>query len=354
MNWLLSHICFVCFKCYLSIEDCFKSCWCLWFVVSFENMETINASFLYELRSKGGREAIDLCMKVGLIADERRCKVCGKAMEVVLKKKGATEDYVWRCRKSMDGVQHDECMSVRKGSWFEFSKLSICNILLVTFHWFHKLPNKYTEQMLQMSSSTVVDWKSFCREICMEACVKESKPIGGVNVIVEIDEIKFGKRKYNRGKAVRGKWVIGGLEKGSHKMFFRVVKNRGKDVLLDIIKTFVLPGTTIISKCWKSYDCLEDERYRHLMLNHSLKFKNPENGVHTNSIEGMWSTIKRSLSISTNHCKDHFDGYLAEYMWRRSHPSQKFTDFLEAVRCVYAPSDNVSYIKIQMCYFRIN
>ncbi|GFV23124.1 uncharacterized protein TNCV_1709941 [Trichonephila clavipes] len=31
----------------------------------------------------------------------------------------------------------------------------------------------------------------------------------GVNVIVEIDEIKFGKMKYGKGKPVNGKWVLG-------------------------------------------------------------------------------------------------------------------------------------------------
>ena len=35
--------------------------------------------------------------------------------------------------------------------------------------------------------------------------------IGGVGCIVEIDESKFGKRKYNRSRRVVGKWVLGGF-----------------------------------------------------------------------------------------------------------------------------------------------
>ena len=113
-----------------------------------------------------------------------------------------------------------------------------------------------------------------------------SERIGGVGTIVEIDESKFGKRKYNRGKRVDGRWVFGGIERGSKKTFFRVVENRGKEVLLAIIKEFVQPGTTIISDCWKSYDCLEDEGFHHLTVNHSLEFKHSETGAHTNTIEG--------------------------------------------------------------------
>ena len=33
--------------------------------------------------------------------------------------------------------------------------------------------------------------------------------IGGVGEIVEVDESKFGKRKYNTGKRVVGKWILG-------------------------------------------------------------------------------------------------------------------------------------------------
>ncbi|GFT08100.1 DDE_Tnp_IS1595 domain-containing protein [Nephila pilipes] len=91
-----------------------------------------------------------------------------------------------------------------------------------------------------------------------------SEIIGGVGKIVEIDESKFEKRKYNRGHRVEGQWVFGGVERGSGKLFLVAVHVRTKETLLSLIKEWIKPGTTIYSDCWKSYDCLADEDYEHL------------------------------------------------------------------------------------------
>lgn len=49
-------------------------------------------------------------------------------------------------------------------------------------------------------------------------------------------------------------------------------------------------------------------------MNHSLHFKDPETGVHSNTIEGSWKHAKASLS---QYCrkKEFYAGYLAKYMF---------------------------------------
>ena len=41
----------------------------------------------------------------------------------------------------------------------------------------------------------------------------EKQKIGGPGIIVEMDESKFGHRKYNRGHRVESPWVVGGVER---------------------------------------------------------------------------------------------------------------------------------------------
>jgi len=119
-----------------------------------------------------------------------------------------------------------------------------------------------------------------------------SEKLGGPGKIVEIDESKFGRRKYHRGHHVDGQWVFGGIGRGSGRVFFSAVEKRDTATLLQVIKSWILPGTTIISDCWKAYDCLESEGFVHLTVNHSINFVDPVTGAHTNSIESTWRHLK--------------------------------------------------------------
>ncbi|GBM38427.1 hypothetical protein AVEN_260810-1 [Araneus ventricosus] len=71
-----------------------------------------------------------------------------------------------------------------------------------------------------------------------------------------------------------------------------------------------------MSDCWSSYSCLSDEGFKHLTVNHSVTFVDPDTGAHTNAIKGTWSALKRSLH-GTNHVTGEFDAYMAKYIWRR-------------------------------------
>ena len=51
----------------------------------------------------------------------------------------------------------------------------------------------------------------------------------------------------------------------------------------------------------------------HYWVNHSLHFANPiEPNIHTNSIEGFWSNLKKSLAIPIKHLDDYINSYLFE------------------------------------------
>ena len=68
---------------------------------------------------------------------------------------------------------------------------------------------------------------------------------GGSGKIIEVDEAKFGKRKFNVGRMIKGQWVFGGFERESKKFFLVPVPARNKEYLLQVIQDWILPGTVV-------------------------------------------------------------------------------------------------------------
>jgi hypothetical protein len=110
---------------------------------------------------------------------------------------------------------------------------------------------------------------------------------------------------------------------------------------LPIIEEWILPGTTIISDCWKAYNCLEREGYVHLKVNHSLHFKDPETGAHSNSIESSWRAAKAVVS-SSGRRKAHIPGNLARYMFNKRCAALKLDrteEFFRLAGTLYNPNN---------------
>ena len=90
----------------------------------------------------------------------------------------------------------------------------------LTYEIFHNVPAKRILHEYGHGSHTVTDWRQFVREAMAVYLQDNSQKIGGPDKIVEIDESKFGKRKYLRGHRVQGQWIFGGVERGSIQFNF--------------------------------------------------------------------------------------------------------------------------------------
>ena len=114
----------------------------------------------------------------GLIGDfEELCDVCLHGNIRLRKDNSYSKDgYVWRCT-------YKECnfkISIREGSWFAKSHLSLSDIVKLTYYWVNKQPNNLSEFELTLSCHTVVDWYSFAREVCTERVKRSSETVGGL------------------------------------------------------------------------------------------------------------------------------------------------------------------------------
>ncbi|GAA5815766.1 hypothetical protein MFLAVUS_009281 [Mucor flavus] len=96
--------------------------------------------------------------------------------------------------------------------------------------------------------------------------IKPNNKIGGRNEIVEIDETKIAKRKYNKGHKVEGAWVIGGIQR-------KPIEERNIENINEIINKYIKKvkfndGNTIQVNNIKKYDQLNnnyDDNYEETM-----------------------------------------------------------------------------------------
>lgn len=220
----------------------------------------------------------------GLLLNRKKCIKCKRECGIYKRNR----KYFFQCNKKKCRKQYT---AIPKNSFLSNARLNMTVIVQLIFCFINDMTSTQIKKMLGLSASTVSDWLNFFREVCEVAIMNSSEKLGGEGKIVEIDESVFGKRKYNKGRMVKSRWVIGGIERGTGKCFLVPVSNRNSETIMNVIQMYINPGTTIITDEWKGYNKLCKENYTHLTVNHSINFVNAETGAHTNTIEGEWSKV---------------------------------------------------------------
>jgi len=141
-------------------------------------------------------------------------------------------------------------------------------------------------------------------------------PLSGV---VETDETYVGGRYKGAGKGYDNKEVVFGMVERGGRVKAEHVQSAGARVLLPRLRSTVAPGTVVYSDQAQVYRTLHRVGYYHDSVNHSIG----EYGrgiVHTNTIEGFWSQLKRSID-GTYHCVSakYLQLYLNEFVYRYNH-----------------------------------
>lgn len=265
-------------------------------------------------------KTVEYLMQNNVIEDTRRCDHCQGLAHINL------DRMTYRC------VRCKKEKSVRTNTFFAGSKLSIQKILRFGTLWLYGDSSTQIRAKTHHSWKVVSDFSSHYRQLVCGMIEEEDTKIGGPGVVVEIDETKMGKRKYNRGHRVEGVWVMGGVERTELRKFFAVsVPDRSAATLIPIIQRHILPGSVIMSDLWKAYSGLEQLGYTHQTVNHSINYVDPETGACTNKIEGTWNGLKQKIP-ARNRVEEGMDGHLLEFIWRRKHVTRLWDALLEALR----------------------
>jgi hypothetical protein len=248
------------------------------------------------------------------------CNACGSKASLNCKTK-LFRCTRYNCRKKW---------SCLKSTFFAHSKLPVHKMLYLAYHWLAGITHDSLCRIGGFSEHTVTEFTRDLQTLVSDSLDEEDIVIGGQGIIVELDESKFGKRKYNRGHHVEGVWVFGGIERtDERKTFLRVVEKRDAYTLRCVILRHVHKGSILITDFWRGYLGIEELGYEDLRVNHSVGFVDNETGACTNTIEGTWSGVKRMIPVRNRiiGCDDQ----LWTFIWRRRHKGDLWGGFFLAL-----------------------
>lgn len=144
--------------------------------------------------------------------------------------------------------------------------------------------------------------------------------MGGGNGTVEVDETYIGGRKRgHRGHLADKETVFGMVERGG-TVRAEHVKSAGARVLLPRLRDSVAVGTTVYSDQAQVYKTLRRLGYKHASVNHSAN-EWSRGKVSTNTIEGFWSQMKRSIdgtyhAVSPKYLQHYVNEFAFRYNYR--------------------------------------
>lgn len=205
-------------------------------------------------------------------------------------------------------------------------------ILFLTYELIRGTKTGHIEEEYFFASHTLTDWGQFINETILYFIEISSEKIGGFGKTIDVDESKFGKRKYPQGHPVKGQLVIGGVERESGKFFLVAVHDQSKETLIGLIKQWIEPGTTIYSAGLSLYQTLEKEDFDYLTITHGVNFVDPTTDCPINANESTWRSFKDTLP--THKQPLDFQFHLAYYMFEKSCSAKRidhFSKFLEII-----------------------
>lgn len=209
-------------------------------------------------------------------------------------------------------------------------------------HWFHAvflmastrcgISAKQLERELGVTYKTA--WRMFHR--IRELLFDDEQPLSGE---VEADETYVGGRRKGKtgrpGRGDRQKTPVFGMVERGGRVVAKVVPDAQQATLMPHVQKRVLPEAVVYTDEWVGYNPLGKAGYHHRRIHHAAGVY-VTGTVHTNTVEGFWSLVKRGIS-GVHHAVSakYLQGYLDEYAWRYNHrhdPQPMFTTLLENVR----------------------
>ena len=159
-----------------------------------------------------------------------------------------------------------------------------------------------------------------------------------LNGEVECDEAYIGGREKNKheskktegtqGRSTKTKTPVFGMIERNGNLVARKVQDTKGNTLCPLIRQFVKEGSRIFTDEFIGYNSLYNSEYTHAIVRHNAK-EFVVGDVHTNSIEGFWGQLKRSIFgiyhfVSAKYLQRYVDEAVFRYNTREDKESVRF------------------------------
>ena len=283
------------------------------------------------------------------------------------------DKYCWRCRSN--GPKHDIKINIRIGSFFESMRVPLNALYYLIYNCFlnqFSINRAYNEMV---NFSNILETGTISQHLIIKIFREVRKAIK-MFLHKKWDSSKLGMEPAENGKARieidESKiianaqsiiWMFGLIDRADKKArIFCVMKDRTRNNLLDIVKKNVYTldpneddemKTRIYSDYFSSYQVRDfyDNGYILNKVNHSVWFG--QGLFHTNTVEGLWSQIKRishdfsglnfklldEVIKDGEDAKEYIDNWICSSLFFRDCEMKKYTmqqkrDYLTNVLCI--------------------
>ncbi len=218
---------------------------------------------------------------------------------------------------------HQSCrkhFTVKTGTVMHSSKTLTQNWIITLYY---VLTARKGVSAMQLSKELGVQYRTawYLLHRVREACASGELTL---NNIVEIDETYIGgleknkpvKKRQKQGRGTVGKQAVLGLRQRGGKTLAKPISSTDAQTLHREIQRYVDPQSVVCTDDHRSYQGLNTVVSFHDTVKHSVG-EYGKGFVHTNSMESVWSVLKRALHGTYHHVsRKHLHRYVNEATFR--------------------------------------